>query len=64
MKVTVLYDSGPVVWNYGLNYGFHTFPNLLENLLERGMWLCLHTNALPLTFRGISEVKGKVHVFV
>ncbi len=27
---------------------------MLKNLLERGMWLCLYTNALPLTSRGIS----------
>ena len=24
-----------MVRHYALNYGFHTFPNLLENLLER-----------------------------
>ena len=36
------------------NYGFHTFPNLLKNLLERGKWLCLYTNALPVTSHGIS----------
>ena len=28
-----LYDSGPMVQHYALNYGFHTFPNLLKNLL-------------------------------
>ena len=23
-----------MVWHYALNYGIHTFPNLLKNLLE------------------------------
>ena len=30
-----LYNSGPIVRHYALNYGFRTFPNLLKNLLER-----------------------------
>ncbi len=47
---------------HALKYGFHTFLNLLKNPLERMMWLCLYTNALPLTSRGISERDPKVKV--
>ena len=35
-----LHNSGPVVQHYALMYGFHTLPNMLKNLLERGRWLC------------------------
>ena len=49
-QITCLYTVlGPMVRHYALKYGLHTFPNLLKNLLERGTWLCLYTNALPLT---------------
>ena len=50
-----LYNSEPMVRHYALLYGFHTLSNMLKNLLERGTWLYLYTNALPLTSRGISE---------
>ncbi len=40
-----LYDSGPMVRHYALNYGFHTFPNLLKNLSERHVALFMYTNA-------------------
>ncbi len=41
---TCLYTVlGPLVRHYALKYGFHTFPNLLKNLLGRGTWLCIKT---------------------
>ena len=66
-----------MVWHYALMSSFHTLPNVLKNPLERGTWLFLYTNTLPLTSRGISvraftlvalieiprEVKGKAFVY-
>ncbi len=42
-QITCLYTVlGPMVRHYALNYGFHTFLNLLKNLLERhiGGFVC------------------------
>ncbi len=45
-KVTCLYTVlGPIARHYALNYGFHTFQNLLKNLLERHVALFMYTNA-------------------
>ncbi len=48
-----------MVRHYALYYGFHTFRNVLKTHLERGMWLCLYTNALHLTSPGISFREGQ-----
>ena len=55
-----------MVGHYPLLHGFHMLLNMLKNLLEKGTWFCLYTNALPLTSRVISEKpqgQGLFHLF-